>query len=166
MPTAAQIDPVPTHRLSNSMPRKSTVYWTLVFLSWAVFVASLFLPSVVVDLGAWNKPDRHPALGLAHAIHYWPSWPSNLTMFFAPLVSFLLIRFSATSTSKWIHVLISLFLAGSSFFAAKWYFDGMFVSVHIGYVVWCISFVLMAFAFLVVPPRAAQLEHDRKAASP
>ena len=148
------------------MPRKTTVHWALVFLSWAVFVASLFLPSVVVNFGAWNNPDQLPALGLAPAIIFWPFWPSNVAMLFAPLVSFLLVRFSATSTSKWTHVLISLFLAGSSFFAVKLYFDRMFVSVHIGYVFWCISFIFMSLGFLVVPLASRPTGHGRKAESP
>jgi hypothetical protein len=129
-----------------------------------VFVASLFLPAVVINLSAWNKPDQIPALGIPLAILFWPFWPSNVAMLFAPLVSFLLIRFSATS--KRIHVLFSLFLAGSSFFAVKLYFDRMFVSIHIGDVFWCISFILMSLGLLVVPQRVAQLEHGRRAESP
>lgn len=126
----------------------SKLYWAITLAAWGMFLVSLLLPAVVVDVGIF-QPNAQLQLGLGCAIVYYPFWISNILMILAPLLSYLQSRF--LSRLSWIRVAIGILFEGSFFFATILYFSEGILSVHTGYFLWCVSFLLMSIAFFIKP---------------
>jgi hypothetical protein len=114
----------------------------LLYLGWALFMFSLALPAVTIDMGAWPDIEVVPGFWcLLLASHY---YPSNGLMLFSPVLMH--IRWFRSNPGR-KRVMAGLFLA--SFFWSLVSYPGFHIvegisSIHAGYVLWVLSFPIVA----------------------
>jgi hypothetical protein len=118
------------------MTRSRKVLW----VGWLLFVIAQFLPAVVIDLGAWNRPEHSYAPGWACTLIAWPFYPSNLLMLCSPI----LVRVKAIQANPWTRFAIAALLLASLIGAML--SASLFSKIHAGYVLWVCSFAVVAAA--------------------
>lgn len=69
-------------------------HYIILWVASALFVVSLFSPAIVTDFGAWQNPDGKPIPGHFCAQVYWPFYASNISILLAPLIFWLIQRFT------------------------------------------------------------------------
>jgi len=113
--------------------------WILLWIGWVLFLASLFLPAGTIDMGAWNQPDTASVPGLVLALWFPYFYPSNLLILLSPL-------FYAFFRGRSLLTGVFSFSAVGALLCIQ-----MLRTVHIAYVFWVTSFILIAVAFWLRP---------------
>ena len=120
--------------------------WRMLWIGWALFLLSLCLPAVKLDWGAWNNPDNNYAWGIGCALIFPYFYPSNTLLLLAPLL------FRACQIERfhrWPRMVLALLLFLSAIGALCCL--PMFLSIHLGYILWTFSFILVGIALICLP---------------
>ncbi|MGJ8649176.1 MAG: hypothetical protein ACSHX4_02340 [Opitutaceae bacterium] len=121
-------------------------HYIILWVASALFVVSLFSPAIVTDFGAWQNPDGKPIPGHFCAQVYWPFYASNISILLAPLIFWLIQRF--TTKPRYQRALAIFFmLSGVGAICLL----PAFYSVHFGYFLWVASFVIAAVGAWHIP---------------
>jgi len=109
----------------------------IVWIAWILFVASLFCPSVMTDMGAWNKPTDKYFPGYLCVALCPPYYASNTALLLAPLLLWIFRRWQRL---RWPSRSLSVFFLLSGI--GSLCMLPQFLSVRVGYVLWVASFFM------------------------
>lgn len=130
------------------MNKRSSLF--ILSVASALFLVSLLCPAVVTDFGVWQNPDRKPIPGHFCAQVYWPFYASNLSILLAPLILWLIQRF--TTKPLYRRALATFFLLSG---VGALCLLPAFHSIHLGYYLWVTSFFIAALGAWLSPKRDA-----------
>lgn len=120
-----------------------TKKWIVLWCGWALFVVAQLLPAVVVDMGAWNNPDASFIPGWFCTGVVWPFYLSNALALASPLLMRLRKRYPGRAAGV---CMAAPYIA--SCIGAIACFQ-MFLAIHAGYILWCLSFIVIGGAMLM-----------------
>ena len=123
--------------------------WVVLWSGWVLFLVAQILPAVIVDMGAWNHPTDKFVPGWFCTIVSWPFFASNLLALGSPLLMWFRKRYNGPVSRCLMTAPFVASLAGALLCIP------MFRAIHIGFVLWCMSFGVIAGAILI-PDRTSQ----------
>ena len=126
-----------------------TIRWILVWTGWGLFMCSLALPAVQLDWGAWNNSDENFLWGIACAMYCPYFYASNVLMLLSPIIAKLLHR---KALNGWPRHIVATVVMLSCLGALA--FLPAFRAIHVGYVLWVVSFLCISISIWMIRIRA------------